>query len=48
MRCAEAASGLAVFGELAALPAAARALFDRAPDRDLFCSTAWYETVLLP
>jgi len=35
-----------VFDALAALPPAARALFDRAPDRDLFCGTAWYETVL--
>jgi hypothetical protein len=45
-RCADAASGLEVFGDLVALPAAARALFDRAPDRDLFCGTAWFETVL--
>jgi CelD/BcsL family acetyltransferase involved in cellulose biosynthesis len=35
-----------VFGALADLPPAARALFDRAPDRDLFCTTAWFETVL--
>jgi hypothetical protein len=41
-RCAEAA----VFDSLADLPPAARALFDRAPDRDLFSSIAWFETVL--
>ena len=45
-RCADAASGISVFGDLTALPDAARALFDRAPHRDLFCGTAWYETVL--
>jgi hypothetical protein len=35
-----------VFGRLTDLPLAARALFDAAPHRDLFCGTAWYETVL--
>src|SRR5271165_6397545 len=45
-RCAAAASGISVFGDLTALPDAARALFDCAPHRDLFCGTAWYETVL--
>jgi CelD/BcsL family acetyltransferase involved in cellulose biosynthesis len=46
MRCAETASGPAVFAALADLPPAARGLFDRAPDCDLFCTTAWFETVL--
>ncbi len=41
-RCADAPA----FGTLADLPPAARALLDRAPDRDLFCTTAWFETVL--
>src|SRR5271166_1076200 len=36
-RCADAASGISVFGDLTALPDAAR---------DLFCGNAWYETVL--
>jgi hypothetical protein len=35
-----------VFGDLAALPEAAAALFDRTPDRDMFCDTAWFATVL--
>jgi CelD/BcsL family acetyltransferase involved in cellulose biosynthesis len=35
-----------VFDDLAGLPGDACALFDRAPDRDLFCSPAWFETVL--
>jgi CelD/BcsL family acetyltransferase involved in cellulose biosynthesis len=45
-RCADAVSGLAVFDSLAELPVAARALFDRARGRDVFCGTAWFETVL--
>src|SRR5271168_2627701 len=44
--CAETPSGLAVFDALTDLPRGARALFDRAPDRDLFCTTTWFETVL--
>jgi CelD/BcsL family acetyltransferase involved in cellulose biosynthesis len=44
--CTGAPSGLAVFDGLAQLPADALALFERAPDRDLFCGIAWYETVL--
>jgi CelD/BcsL family acetyltransferase involved in cellulose biosynthesis len=44
--CADAPPGLAVFAALTDLPPAARALFDRAPGRDLFCTTAWFETVL--
>jgi CelD/BcsL family acetyltransferase involved in cellulose biosynthesis len=35
-----------VYDGLAGLPPDARALFDRAPDRDVFCGTAWFETVL--
>ena len=34
------------FDALTDLPRGARALFDRAPDRDLFCTTTWFETVL--
>jgi hypothetical protein len=45
-RCADASSGLAVFDALADLPPAASALFDRALDRDLFTSVAWFEIVL--
>jgi CelD/BcsL family acetyltransferase involved in cellulose biosynthesis len=36
---------VAEFGDLGDLPPAARALFDRAPEQDLFASPAWFETV---
>lgn len=44
--CADVPAGPAVFDRLADLPPSARSLFDRARDRDLFCTIAWFETVL--